>query len=60
MDLPQVVALRAETTGCGEVNSFGCAAVETGFLVDENEPVEAKLRWRCTTNGSGREPIAYR
>ena len=37
MDLPQVVALRAETTGCGDVNSFGCAAAATGFLVDEKK-----------------------
>ena len=28
-----MVALRAETTGCGDVNSFGGAAVVTGFLV---------------------------
>ena len=28
-----MVALRAETTGCRDVNSFGGAAVVTGFLV---------------------------
>ena len=29
-----MVALRAETTGCRDVNSFGRAAVVTGFLVE--------------------------
>ena len=29
--LPQVVAPRAETTGYGDVNSFGGAAAATGF-----------------------------
>ena len=38
VDLPQVVAIRAETTGCGDVISFGCAAVVTGFLVNEQNP----------------------
>ena len=37
MDLPQVVAPRAETTGCRDVNSFGGAAVVTGFLVDNKK-----------------------
>ena len=37
VDLPQVVAIRAETTGCGEVNSFGGAAAATGFLVDNKK-----------------------
>ena len=37
MDLPQVVALRAETTGCRDVNSFGGAAVVTGFLVENKK-----------------------
>ena len=44
VDLQQVVALRAKTTGYGDVNNFGCVAVVTGSLVDENEPVEAGLR----------------
>ena len=43
VELPQVVTPRAETTGCGNVNSCEGAAVETGFLVKENEPVEAGL-----------------
>ena len=37
MDLPQVVALRAETTGCRDVNSFGGAAVVTDFLVEDKK-----------------------
>ena len=32
-----MVALRAETTGCRNVNSFGCAAVVTGFLVENKK-----------------------
>ena len=37
VDLPQVVAPRAETTGCRDVNSFGGAAVVTGFLVENKK-----------------------
>ena len=33
-----MVALRAETTGCGDVNSFGCVAVVTVSLADEQNP----------------------
>ena len=32
-----MVALRAETTGCRDVNSFGGAAVVTGFLVENKK-----------------------
>ena len=32
-----MVALRAETTGCRDVNSFGGAAVVTGFLVEKKK-----------------------
>ena len=34
---PQVVTPRAETTGCGDVNSFGGAAATTGFLVENKK-----------------------
>ena len=37
VDLPQVVALRAETTGCRDVNSFGGAAAAIGFLVENKK-----------------------
>ena len=33
-----MVPLRAETTGCRDVNSFGGAAVVTGFLVANKKP----------------------
>ena len=32
-----MVALRAETTGCRDVNSFGGAAAATGFLVENKK-----------------------
>ena len=32
-----MVALRAETTGCRNANSFGGAAVVTGFLVENKK-----------------------
>ena len=35
--MPQVVALLAETTDCRDVNSFGGAAVVTGFLVESKK-----------------------
>ena len=37
VELPQVVTPRAETTGCGDVNSFGGAAAATGFLVENKK-----------------------
>ena len=39
-----MVALRAETTGCRDVNSFGGAAVVTGFLAANKK----RLRPDCT------------
>ena len=36
-----MVALRAETTGCRDVNSFGGAAVVTGFLVGNKKQSRA-------------------
>ena len=37
VELPQEVTPRAETTGCGAVNSFGDAAVVTSFLVENKK-----------------------
>ena len=37
VDVPQEVTPRAETTGCGDVNSFGGAATATGFLVENKK-----------------------
>ena len=48
-----MVALRAEATGCGDVTDFGCAAVATGSLVDEQNP----LRPDCT-DGELRSSVA--
>ena len=39
-----MVAPRAETTGCGDVNSFGGAAAATGFLAANKK----LLRADCT------------
>ena len=47
-----MVALRAETTGCGDVNSFDCAATATGFLA-----ANKKLSRRDCTDGELRTTV---
>ena len=44
---------RAETTGCGDVNSFGGAAAATGFL-----PANKKLLRPDCTDGELRTSVA--
>ena len=51
--MPQVVAIRAETTGYGDVNSFGGDAAATGFLAANKKP----SRPDCT-DGELRETVA--
>ena len=48
-----MVAPRAETTGCGDVNSFDCAAAATGFLAANKK----LLRADCT-DGELRTSVA--
>ena len=51
--LPQVVAPLAETTGCGDVNRFDCAAAATGFLA-----ADKKLSRPDCTDGELRTTVA--
>ena len=51
--MPQVVAPRAKTTGCGDVDSFGCAAAATGLLAANKK----LLRPDCT-DGDLRTSVA--
>ena len=65
MDLPQVVALRAETTGCRDVNSFGGAAVVTGFLVENKklsrpDYADGALRTGAGVDRVGRDAFVLR
>ena len=48
-----MVAPRAETTGCGDVNSFDCAAAATGFLA-----ANKKLSRPDCTDGKLRTTVA--
>ena len=57
VELPQEVTPRAEATGCGDVNSFGGAAVVTGFLVENKTLSRPDCAYDALRIGAGLDTL---